>query len=100
MKNKVAHNAIVRLTTNENWADDPAIVEQVQRLSKSLSNNRRAPINYKNIQGIIVRYPNGIEKKYSSLESCSINEEVYIGSIQRYIRMNIPRSDGRCFRLA
>lgn len=100
MKNKIAHKAIVKLTENKNWTDDPTIVEQVQHLSRSLSNNRRVPINYKNIQGIIVRYPNGVEKKYSSLKSCSINERVNIGSIQRYIRMNIPRSDGRCFRLA
>lgn len=100
MKNRDAHIAIVKLTENECWADNPAIVEQVQRLSKCLSNNRRSPINYREIQGIIVSYPNGMEKKYSSLESCSLNEEVYIGSIQRYIRTNVPRADGRRFRLA
>ncbi|MEC5317206.1 hypothetical protein NGF69_16710 [Enterococcus casseliflavus] len=100
MRNIDAHNAIVKLTEKEGWVDDPAIVKQVQCLSKSLSSNRRAPINYKDIKGIIVSYPNGVEKKYSSLQSCSINEEVFIGSIQRYIRMNTPRADGRRFRLA
>lgn len=99
MQKKGIYREIVRLTINQEWIDNPKIVEQVQALGKELSSNRREPINYLAIGGIETKYPDGSTKIYHSLEQCCISENLSKGTIQKSIRLKYKLADGRSFRL-
>lgn len=68
MQKEAIHQLIVKLTLNKDWLNDPVIVNQVKLLGDQLSCTRRSPINYNQIQGIIVYYLDGSKKVYTSLK--------------------------------
>lgn len=99
MQKEDIHQLIVKLTLNKNWLNDPKIVKQVKVLGEQLSCTRRSPINYNEIEGILVYYLDGTKKFYTSLRSCCEGESLFKGTIQKYILSDSPIADGRYFRV-
>jgi hypothetical protein len=99
MQKEAIHQLIVKLTLNKDWLNDPVTVNQVKFLGDQLSCTRRSPINYDQIQGIIVYYLDGSEKVYTSLKRCCEGEKLFKGTIQKYILSDSPIADGRYFRI-
>lgn len=99
MKNEEIYQQILKLTYDERWMDNPELIAQVQTLSKHFSINRRPPINYLAVNGIVVLYPNGSKRVYPSLESCSKSEQLTTGTIQKSVRLASELADGRSFQI-
>jgi len=97
MGNKDSYYRILNLTAELGWINRPEVVQEVQVIGKSITDERASPINYQDANGIKVIDQESNVRKYATINECVLNEKLCRATITKHIKNRSKAKDGRTF---